>query len=288
MKEEPQSQPERREDENRVTKLPAEVAKPSPQPPAQPSSEVATTARIRRFDRIVSLLIVLLMAGTLLVYSYQAKIMKLQTEILDEQKLISNRQLHLSARPYITTKIESNQEDLSAARLLIRNQGMFPVGNLRVNYLYFAKIVGKGWYVAGATGGSTSEKLLPGGEWSLDVVGYGKTLVPPPFAASFAVEGNLQFVVFLISFEREVDGRRYVYLEPMFTHDGQLFSETDTFGGPIEGMSGALGRVCHPAIELSFEYFRRRPFPGNYEIYNYQYLLGYQPTGCLGPMTWVK
>lgn len=295
MEAQPQSQAEHCEDENGVAKSPGVVAQSSPQPLAQPASEVAATTLILRFERIVALLTVLLMGGTLLVYWYQAKIMKLQAEIserqarlADEQKLISNRQLHLSARPYVTTKIESNQKDLSAAKLLIRNQGVFPVGNLRVNHLYFAKIVGKGWYVSAPTGGSNREKLVPGDEWSLDVVGYGKMFVPPPFAASFAVEGNLQFVVFLISFEREVDGRGYVSLEPMFIHDGQLRSQKDIFGGPVEGISGPLGDVCHPAIELSFEYFRHRPFPGNYEVYNYEYLLGYQPSGCLGPITWVK
>ncbi len=291
----PQSQADRREDENGVASSPGVVTQPSGQRPSQPSSEVARLSSMPRFERIVALLTLVLMAGMLLVYWYQAKIMKLQAEIsdrqarlADEQKLISNRQLHLSARPYLSTKIEAHQKDLSATKLFIRNQGVFPVGNLRVNYLYFAKIVGKGWYVSAPTGGSRREKLVPGDEWSLDVVGYGKTLVPPPFAAAFTIEGNLQFVVFVISFEREIDGHGYVYLEPMFARDGRLFSQKDTFGGPTENISGPLSRVCQPAIELAFEYFRRRPFPGNYEVYNYEYLLGYQPTGCLGPVTWVK
>lgn len=247
------------------------------------------------FERVVALLTLMIVAATFLVYYRQAAIMKTQADIskeqariADEQRLISSRQLQLSARPYVSTRIESNPKDVAAERIVIRNEGGFPVNDLRLNYIYFVKIVGKGWYASVPTGGLNRKDLVPGEEWPINVVGYGKMLVPPPFAASFSIQGNLQFLVFLISFKREVDGHGYVLLEPMHVQNGKIFSQREMPGGPTENISGPLGHTCHPAIELSFEYLRRRPFPGNYEVYNYEYLLGYQPTGCLGPITWVK
>ena len=253
-------------------------------PTIQPQipSDTQLDKRKIQFDILLAVLTILLLAG-------QVWISQRQTGIAEDQKLISNQQMHLSARPHITSIAEGDPKGGPVQRLRIRNDGVFPVQNLRLTYLYFAKIAGKGWHVSVPVGGSRRQELKSSDEWLLEITGYGKALASPPFVSSFTVEGNMQSVVFLLSFERPIDGHGYVHLEPMnLTTNGELFSFRNVVGGPTDGISGPLAFVSQSEIELAFEYFRRRPFPGNYEIYNYEYLLGYQPTGSLGPITWGK
>lgn len=259
---------------------------PSASPQVLPAS--SPIPRTPLIERVLTLSAFVISAFALMVSLIQTRLMERQTAISDRQTQISDRQLLLSTRPHVSTKIVASTNDLSAERLIIQNQGIFAVRNLRLTHIYLAKVTGKGWYVSVPSGGGNRETLPPNGAWEFNLAGYGKTFSQPPMNPSFTVEGNQEFVVFLLSFEREIDGHGYVHLEPMMAREGKLFAFGESLSGPTENISGPLSNVSHPAIELAFEYFRRRPFPGNYEIYNYQYLLGYQQTGSLGPISWLK
>lgn len=226
---------------------------------------------------------------TLLLLVFQTMLMYRQTAISGDQKAVSDRQLLLSTRPYVSTRVESDAPtNVAAHYITIKNEGIHRVRNLHVTYLYFAR-VGNGWYASSLTGGLPRREALESQmEWKVKIDQFGKWLgESPPMAASFAIKD--QYVVFLISFEREIDGAAYIILEPMSLVGKELYPSRDPFAGPpAHATSGPLSYRCEPGVELAYEYFRRNPFPHRYEIYNYHYLLGYQATGCLGPIEWIR
>jgi hypothetical protein len=266
-------------------------SQPSPETPARPTTSKKKSLRLRTLFPILTIiypfLTLIILACTLVVYYRQTGIMQTQADISKEQSEIANRQLQLATRPYITTKIENDPSNSSADKLIVQNLGVYPVRNLQLNAFYFGKIQNHGWYTVVPSGNIQYDQLSHQETWSIAINGFAKAF-DRPFADSFSVEGNLEFVNFLISFEREYDGRGYVYIEPMILQGGQLFSFRDPISRMTHSVSGPLATVCHPAIELIFEYLQRSPLPRQNELYNYEYLQGYKPTGCLGPIQWMR
>ena len=154
-----------------------------------------------------------------------------------------------------------------------------------MTFLYFAKVTDHGWWVSAPAGGIPRESLAPNESWNIVLQRIAEMLRGMP--TSYTIQGGLEFVMILISFEREFDGKAYLYLEPTYVEQGDIYPQRD-LSGPVDNITGPLDRLCSPATELAYEYFRRRPFPKNFEIYNYSYPLGYTPTGCLGSLKWLQ
>jgi hypothetical protein len=228
---------------------------------------------------------------TLLIILYQTYIFQRQTDILegqsrifeDQTKLLSN-QIHISAKPFIDLKIKNGDGYDS---LLIINLGIYPVQNIRIHQIYFAKIAKHGWYVSKPSKLWDSKNLNQNEKWSINITNHFQFYKEPPIADSFTIEEGFEFLSILISFERAFDGKKYLAVLPgnlvRIDNKLELWPENDD-----GAFSGPLSRVCYYGTELTFEYLRRRPFFGDYEIYNMDYPFGYVATGCLGQITWTK
>jgi hypothetical protein len=227
----------------------------------------------------------LIVVGTqTVIYYRQQMIMERQTDIATQQSRLIQNQLELSTRPYIEIKPNSNFE---AEKLTILNSGTFSVRNLHVQILYFAKIINHGWWVSKPTGGLPFKGILaPRDSWEIDISNYGKMFHDPPMSKDYSIVDDSQSVVFLISFEREFDGKSYLDIEPSRLHDDQL-----TFDSFFMDQTGLLNKTgplettgyFTQAVELTFKYLKNSP-PKVYEIYNYNYLISNAPTDSLGDL----
>jgi hypothetical protein len=219
----------------------------------------------------------------------QANIAATQVELFAKQKAIVEDQHHMSTRPDIIAEVSSLSSDspYRTGPWTIKNRGKYPVRNLQVSHIYFGKDPNHGWRVihhAGSIEELTRPELVGGDVWPVRLDWLASTVRSIPYRG---FTPQLEFIVLLLSFERQVDGRTYLYLEPFYISNG-VPSSFDIFGmNKSFGMNSPLARVCAPGIELMYEYFKRQPFLRPYELYNYNYLLGYSPTGCLGPIVWL-
>jgi len=200
-----------------------------------------------------------------------------QTKIMGQQAVFIENQYKMTVRPRIYTEVKN-----LIGPWLIKNEGADRIKNLRINVLHFKKYENRGWMASQPLGGTSRKELLSGEIWSVNIDMFGKMFEGTDPKSLSPIEG-LEFIVCLLFFERNVDNKQYVYLEP-FSVDkaGKLWWLSNV------AMSGPLAKFCNPPIELAYELFKRQPFGTNFEIYNYNYLLGYVPTGCLGPIQWIS
>ena len=128
---------------------------------------------------------------------------------------------------------------------------------------------------------SLQSRLVPEENFTLDL-GWLRSVVKDKTPEGLVLQEGLEFVVLLLHFEREVDHKQYIYFEPFHVIDGVPVAFADS------AISGPLSRICSPPDELVYEYFKRHPLEMPQEIYNKNYLFGYVPTGCLGPIQWLE
>jgi hypothetical protein len=245
-------------------------------------------------EAILAFLSFIIVCLTLLVYRRQAKTMERQAslaskqlELTDAQRAISDNQLQLSARPNLRIDTLVGDADVALQEIQLSNHGIADVVNLRIEFLYFAKIEGHGWWVNAPSGGPCRERLSPQQKWNANVGSFG-TFGRHAHPHEYEVQGNLELGVFVIAFERSVDGHGYVALLPTTIIDEKVlpFGSSRDIAGT--GGSGPLDHMTSPAIELALEFLRRKPLPRAYELYNYTYLLGYSPSGALGDLRWTR
>lgn len=227
---------------------------------------------------------------TVLIISFQTCLLNRQTNLLDRQTKISetqalllNNQIETSTEPFIDIKIITDNK--GSDTLLVNNKGNYSVSNIQVHQIYFAKIANHGWYVSLPTNPLYSEKLDPRKKWSLNISNYAKFYKEPPMAKSFIIQGGLEYLVILVSFERTFDGKSYLTILPGFLVRTEHGIERWPEG---TGISGPLSKICNQGLELTLEYLKRRPFPKDYEYYNSSYPVDYNPTGCLGQIEWTN
>jgi hypothetical protein len=91
------------------------------------------------------------------------------------------------------------------------------------------------------------------------------------------------FYVTEIRFQREIDDKVYLYLQPTWLSD--TAPKVWIIRPELSAISAPLEKACTPeadAMELLYEFYRRNPLPNPVEMYNFHYLLGNDPgTQCL-------
>jgi len=232
------------------------------------------------FTGIFTLIVVIIQ--TIILYR-QTNLIDRQTKITESQSKLLSNQIEASTRPFIEIKIVSDNRGKDT--LLVENKGQYAICNLQINQIYFAKISEHGWYAGLPSNPIYSATIQPKNKWKLDISTFANMYKSPPLANSFIPKIELEYLNILVSFEREIDGKSYLTILPGTIVRTESGIERWADG---TGISGPLGRICNPGLELTFEYLKRRPFPTDYELYNSNYTLGYTPTGCLGNIEWIK
>ncbi len=232
---------------------------------------------------IIAGLTLMVLVAQLFIYYRQANIMEQQSQLLERQTAVFEDQRNMAVRPTIYTEVLSNDPSSPdrTGPWIIQNRGETPVRNLSIGLLHFKKF-NAGWLVLKSTEAFKRAELAAQDSWTIDLDWL------PSMVQNIELEGlvpqeGLEFVILMLQFERSVDGKRYVYVEPFHVQNGVprgLAGNT--------GMSGALANICEPEAELVHEYFRRQPSEYPLELYNLNYLLGYSPTGCLGKIKWLN
>lgn len=227
---------------------------------------------------------------TLIVVIIQTSILSRQTNLIDRQtkisesqtKLLSN-QIEASTRPFIEIKIISNNNGKDT--LVVENKGQYSICNLQINQIYFAHVSDHGWYTMLPSNPIYSITINSKKKWELDISNFAKAYKSPPLASSFIPKIETEYLNILVSFDREIDGKSYLSILP-----GTIVRTESSIERWAEGtaISGPLSKICNSGLELTFEYFKRRPFTKDYELYNSNYTLGYTPTGCLGKIDWIN
>ncbi len=221
---------------------------------------------------------------TLVVIFFQTLLMSRQTDILQNQSVLQSNQTQASTRPNLDIRLQLFEKTDS---LLIKNKGAYKINNIRIHQLYFALVDGHGWYASIPSNAVYSKDLKPNEDFNLDVVPFLNMYKSRPLADSFTVSSGMEFLVLLVFFEKEFDGKPYLSIHP-----GMIVRQNESIElWPSSGdvaYAGPLAKSCHYPVELTFEYFKRRPFKTAYEIYNFNYPFGYQSTGCLGDIVWIK
>ena len=211
----------------------------------------------------------------------QLRILQRQTTLMERDASIAETQQRLATRPIIEVRQVNPLEGVPSQvpGWVIQNNGSYLVRNLTVRLFHFKKFVGLGWH-ANATGEvPLMSELGAGQSHPLDLK------APTDFAKQYDIAGYrpepfADFVVVTISFRRDIDDKRYLYLIPF-----EVIGDVPRMIRPeFTSMSGPLRRSCTMdayAIELMSEFFQRNPIPYPAELYNYHYLLGQPSSTCL-------
>ena len=241
--------------------------------------------RLRNWLKTPEGLTLLVLAFQTLIIYRQANIMDQQTTLMGREAGITETQQKLASRPNVVTSLD---------RYIwkIENKGPYSVHDLRVRVLHFKKFINLGWH-----------GQFPGEEWIFGVLEAGKATTVDLSTRFFPYSikdrsGNdytpVQFAEFYVAalvFKREVDDKRYLYLQPFWVRSPgdppeMLISALTDTAGPVD-------RACMMdayAVELTHEFYKRNPLPYPVEPYNYHYLLGIPAATCLqtGPnsMRW--
>ena len=238
-----------------------------PPPPERP--------RIHGFWNWLTIVLAVL---TWLVLVFQAWVMSRQTKIMAQQADIIETQHKLAARPNVVTSLDGYIWK-------IENKGPYSVRDLRLRVLHFKKFLNLGWHDQISNEKGISDVLEAGQGMTVNlresffeysITGY----TPVRFA---------EFYVVALVFKREVDDKRYLYLQPFQVSMGpgeppkEITSDLTSTAGPVD-------KACMMdayAVELAYEFYKRNPLPYPVEPYNYHYLLGVPTTTCLqtGPQT---
>ncbi len=242
----------------------AATQSPAQQPPVQPLPET----RITRFQCIqiaLSVVQIFVLGGAGLYIG------KKQIEINEHQH-------QLASRPYILSTVA--QPSSGKIMWTIRNAGDYPVMNVKLQVIRFTGHR-EGWDVTTVNGNiDVAESLERGEQKMLDICEYVCK------ASSVYPEMNVihpGYVVAILSFDRKIDGKRYLLLEPFFIEGrtGQRYPmSVSTFGGEsgiLRRCSGESGVVT----ELFRIYSRANPMSYPAELYNYTYLFEPIGTPCL-------
>lgn len=219
------------------------------------------------------------------ILTYQTFLFRWQTKILDTQTQLLSNQIQSSTNPYLEIKVVDY--DGESDSLLITNSGKYKIQNIELKQVYFVLIKDHGWWYSEPFSNLKSKNLLPSEKASFNISLLRNMYKQAPIADSFSIVDGTEFLIFLVLFERVIDGKAYMSIHPtsFVRRDGkiELWPETE-----LQVRSGPLGKTCHIPIELIFEYFKKLPLKKNIEIYNFNYPFGYEPTGCLGPIVWVN
>jgi len=219
----------------------------------------------------------------------QLRIISRQTSLMAEDAAISTIQQKLATRPQIAVAQFGSAQG-NAPRSLewkIRNSGPYGVNDVTIKFLHFRKFVRLGYHVV-ATNDELILQELKAGEISPLNISATMNVLKQFDIAGYAPVQFADFVVIALEFNRDVDGKRYLYLIPfMPSIEGDRF---EMIRPQDTSSAGPLNKACQfdtYAVELAFEYFRRNPLPYPVELYNYHYLLGTPGTTCLesGPLS---
>lgn len=230
---------------------------------------------------------------TLLVVAFQAYIMYQQTNIMDKQTSLIDQQTEITAAQHKLAARPNVVTSLDGYIWKIENKGPYPVRDLRLRVLLFKKFVSLGWQDS-ITGEVPISDVLAGGQTTtVDLNNRFFTYsIKDRTGNDYASVRFAEFHVVALVFKREVDDKRYLLLQPFQV--SMLPGEPPKEIKPdITSTAGPVDRACMMdtyAVELTYEFFKRNPFPYPVEPYNYHYLLGMPATTCLqtGPesMRW--
>lgn len=215
----------------------------------------------------------------------QANIMQQQAELMDKQTKIAERQQELASRPNIVTSVEYRGPHNPSRDTLwrIENRGPYSVRDLRLTVHYFKKFVNLGWQDSSSGGGRIADVLEAGRSISVNLKGYFFPYTAKDRAGQdYVVVPGSEFYVIAFTFQRTVDDKRYLYLDPfqvlwLGAPPTELRPESTASSGPVD-KSCSMDAY---AIELAFEFYKRNPLPYPVELYNYHYLLGPPDLVCL-------
>jgi hypothetical protein len=211
----------------------------------------------------------------------QVWILVRQTQLMRSDAVLLETQQRLATRPYVVTQV-LDWGPVTAdkpTRWRIENKGPYPVRDLRLRFLDFEKFMNLGWRTISTNDTLMLSVLEPGHTYdqNLQVIA---SMVKGTSGELMPVEGA-HFVVIELTFEREVDDKHYLYLEPLWIPDSktgpQPVRQWFTSGGPLRKFC-SMGAY---AMELAYEFYRRNPLPYPVELYNYHYLLEPPTTKCL-------
>jgi hypothetical protein len=239
---------------------------------------------IRSLIGISGLTLFVLALQTLIIWR-QAGIMEQQTSLMRRDSEIAEMQHELATRPNIVTSVEYRGPYDTGRDVLwrIENKGPYSVRDLRFTVLHFKKFVSLGWQDSIGGGDLICDVLQPGQSRTVNLKGH---LVPYTITdrAGHAYSSVLasEFYVVSLTFAREVDSKRYLYLDPF--HVISAGSPPTELRPGLEASSGPVAKDCTMeayAVELAYEFYKRNPLPYPVELYNYHYLLGGPGVSCL-------
>lgn len=257
------------------------------------SKEIAPTDRkglrrtARRAWRWVGIpgLTFLVVAFQTVIIDRQANIMEQQTSLTRREAEIAETQQELATRPWVATSVEYHgPHDASRDALWrIQNEGRYPIRDLRFRVLHFQKYVAFGWQDSISSEGKISDVLAPGHSASLNLKGYFFPYAIKDRAGhNYNLVRGSEFYVVSLTFAREVDNKRYLYLDPF--HVLWPGAPPTELRPDLTASSGPVATDCTMeayAIELAYEFYKRNPLPYPVEPYNYHYLLGGPRRSCL-------
>jgi len=217
-----------------------------------------------------------------LVIRRQATIMEQQTSLLRRETGVAETQQKPTSRPNVAT----NVEHLDAGKSIlwkITNEGPYSVRDLRVRVLHFKKFIGLGWQDSISSELKISDVLEAGHVTSVNLSSFFLPYsIKDRANKDYASVLGSEFYVVSLLFEREVDDKRYLYLQPfevLFPEEGPKELRLD-----LSASSGPVATHCMMdayAVELTYEFYKRNPLPYPVEPYNYHYLLGMPTATCL-------
>lgn len=252
---------------------------PASQTPLNTSKhESATTSRLSNASIIINIIIAII--GVRLIYM-QVISMERQTGLLDLQ-------IKLSTRPSIVTEVLPANKDapFRTGPWVIKNIGKYAIKNIKYQYIHFKKYLNHGWMMGATNQTVTKNKSLDPGESiseNIEVLSHMFKNITPP---GFTPVAGAEFVMIFLTFDRDGDGKRYLYMEPfeIASTDGKANALT-SYGG----LSSPLAKACTLdayATELAIVYLKRNPSPVPLEMYNYNYMFGVPDIKCLLPIDW--
>jgi hypothetical protein len=237
-------------------------------------------------------LTLLILALQTCVIGRQANIMDQQTALMRRESEIAETQRELASRPNILTSFGErglSGPDRKDLPWKIENKGPYAIRELRLRVLHFMKFVDLGWQDSVSGEGEVANVLNAG---QATTVNLGRFFSPYSIKGKggkdYAVVQGSEFYVFSLLFEREIDDKRYLYLQPF--HVLWPGADPEPLRLDLTASAGPLAKSCMMdayAVELTYEFYKRNPLPYPVEPYNYHYLLGMPIATCLqtGPKT---
>src|ERR1700722_6671893 len=209
-----------------------------------------------------------------LIILFQTYLFTRQTTLMDGQAALAETQQRLNLRPVISVEpVDPSERYMNkSGKWQMRNRGPYSIRDINYKILHFKKFEGHGWDVVTSNEAPLSPELkttavlpLNFSDWANSMKQMTNSdLKPILFANLFVVA---------ITFGRDIDDKRYLYLQPLFltsedSNPALLRPDIWSSSGPITAACG-LDTI---AVELAFEYFKKNPLQTPVEIYNYHYL----------------